>query len=500
MSLAIIYTRASLGVDAPEVTVEVHISSGLPALNIVGLPEVTVKESRDRVRCALINAGFEFPVRRITVNLAPADLPKEGGRFDLPIALGILVASGQLPTDAVKNTEFLGELSLTGKLRSVRGLLSAIIATKKVKRALVIPAQQENTEIYNGAVVYLATSLLMVTSHLLGQNPLSPEVSRPLPKSEVKGRDLSEVIGQFKARRALEITAAGGHGLLMFGPPGTGKTLLAECLANIQPELTEDERFQVGAVYSLLSAGSSNNLMYNRPFRAPHHTASAVAMVGGGSIPKPGEVSLAHNGVLFLDELPEFDRKVLEVLRQPMEGGEVTISRAALQITFPARFQLIAAMNPCPCGYSGDKIKPCHCTSMQIQRYKNKISGPLLDRIDMHVEVSRIPANEIIDKKYQPESSVEVRKRVTKAVNIQIMRQKKLNARLTHAELNKFAILTKESTALLKVMIDKLSLSMRIVHRLTKVARTIADLEKSPHIGVKHLSEALSFRELTEKK
>ncbi|MCY4329269.1 MAG: YifB family Mg chelatase-like AAA ATPase [Endozoicomonadaceae bacterium] len=494
MSLAVVYTRACLGIEAPEVTVEVHLSGGLPALNIVGLPETAVKESKDRVRSALINAGFDFPVRRITVNLAPADLPKEGGRFDLPIALGILEASGQLPKNALLNSEFLGELSLTGGLRKVRGVLPAIMAAKRAGRALFLPGSNiHEVLLCKNSELFAVNSLLEVTAHLLGSKKLETIPYQPFKDKVVQQRDLSEVYGQFKARRALEVTAAGGHGMLMFGPPGTGKTLLAECLPGIQAPLSESERLEIASVYSLVTDITPQHL-YCRPFRSPHHTASGVAMVGGGSIPKPGEITLAHQGVLFLDELPEFDRKVLEVLRQPMENGKVTISRAARQITFPSQFQLIAAMNPCPCGYYGDKIKSCQCTPLQVQRYQQKISGPLLDRIDMHVQLSRLPAVEILNKKSSAEPSEQVKKRVKAAVELQRNRQSVLNAKLKASHFNQYIPLSAEGKKIMNTATDKLSLSVRVVHRVLRVARTIADLDATDVVNGSHLSEALSFK------
>jgi len=496
MSLAVLYSRALSGMDAPEVVVEVHLANGLPTFTIVGLPEAEVKESKDRVRAAIQTAQFEFPARRITVNLAPADLPKESGRYDLPIALGILAASGQIPTEPLSRYEIAGELALTGELRPIRGALAMtyhmVHKTKGAKRAFILPQISAlEASLVKDALIYPANSLLEVCAHLSGHTLLREYQSTTefLPPSYY---DFSEVKGQSQAKRALEIAAAGGHSVLMSGPPGTGKSMLASRFAGILPAMTESEALESAAIQSLSSGFKLDNWK-RRPYRAPHHTASGVALVGGGGIPRPGEISLAHHGVLFLDELPEFDRKVLEVLREPLESGHITISRAARQADFPASFQLIAAMNPCPCGYLGHFNNKCRCTPDNVTRYRSKISGPLLDRIDLHIEVPALKEQELTAAS-AGENSAKIRERVEQARKLQIQRQGKANFALGTKEIEEFFKPDEEGLMLLKTAISRLSLSARAYHRILKVARTIADIAGEISIKPVHIAEAVQYR------
>ena len=498
MSLAIVHSRSLDGLSAPAVAVEVHITGGLPRVTLVGLPDTEVKEAGDRVRAALLSCGFEFPARRVTINLAPADLPKESGRFDLPIALGILAASGQIPPNALDEYEFAGELSLSGDLRPVRGALAMVLAAEHNGRRFVLPeASAHEAALAQGACILKAPSLLAVCAHLAGKAALAQclpcadgnDVSADYP-------DLGDVRGQAQAKRALEIAAAGGHSLLLAGPPGTGKSMLAVRLPGLLPPMTKEAALASAAVLSL--AGQFRPEHFGRhPYRSPHHTASSAALVGGGSVPRPGDISLAHEGVLFLDELPEFDRRVLEALREPLENGSIHISRAARHAEFPARFQLIAAMNPCPCGYLGDPRGKCRCTPDQVARYRSKLSGPLLDRIDLQIEVPALPP-EALQGIPDGEPSSAVRARVVLARERQMARQGKTNARLDSREIDRHCQPDDAGAALLRQAMTRLNLSPRAYHRVLRVARTIADLAGAATPGTSHIAEAIQYRRFTK--
>lgn len=493
MSLAIVHSRAQVGVEAPAVSVEAHLANGLPGMALVGLPETAVKESKDRVRSAIQNSGFDFPARRITLNLAPADLPKDGGRFDLAIALGILAANGQVPAEALGTLECLGELALSGELRPVRGVLPAALAARAAGRTLVVPkANAEEACLASGLVVLAADHLLEIAAHLNGHTPLPPFQAGGLLRAAPDYPDLADVQGQLAAKRALLIAASGGHNLLLSGPPGTGKTLLASRLPGLLPPLGEDEALEVAAIQSVASLAPLERWP-QRPFRTPHHSASAAALVGGGGQPQPGEITLAHQGVLFLDELPEFDRKVLEVLREPLESGSIVIARARDKVRFPARFQLVAAMNPCPCGYLGDPGGHCRCTPEQVQRYRNKLSGPLLDRIDLHLTVAR-ESTSLGAGPDHSHASARVAQRVAEARERQQRRQGCANAFLDLAGLRRHCALEAADERWLEQAAERLRLSLRATHRLLKVARTLADLEGAERIARPHLAEALQYR------
>jgi magnesium chelatase family protein len=495
MTVAMVASRALAGIDAPEVTVEVHLGPGLPAFHIVGLPDTEVREARDRVRAALNHARFEFPPRRITVNLAPADLPKDSSRFDLPIALGVLAASGQLAAEALDGLEFAGELSLTGELRPVRGALAMALSARASRRAFVLPqGNAPQAALAEGARVLPARTLLEVVAHLAGEAPLAEYhgngcAARPAYP------DLGDVKGQQQAKRALEVAAAGGHSLLMVGPPGTGKSMLAARFPGILPALTDAEALEVAAIHSVSASGFEAARWGERPYRAPHHSASGAALVGGGNLPRPGEISLAHHGVLFLDELPEFDRDVLEALREPIESGRISIARAARQAQFPARFQLVAAMNPCPCGHCGDRSGRCRCTPERIARYRGRVSGPLADRIDIKLEVPA-PREADLLAPVAGEGSEVIKQRVERARQLQMQRQGKPNALLGTREIDRLCATDKEGDQLLRHALARLLLSARAYHRVLRVARSIADLAEKASISAEHVAEAIQYRRL----
>ncbi len=503
MSLALVQSRALLGLEAEAVTVEVHLANGLPSFTLVGLADVEVKEARERVRSAIQNAGLEFPGnKRITVNLAPADLPKDSGRFDLPIALGILAASGQIDAARLAGHEFAGELSLSGELRPVRGALAmslALHAGHVVTKLVLPPGSAEEAALVPDAQVYRAAHLLDVVRQFLPQGASDAEpldgwsciTPTPVPATAAYA-DLADVKGQAAAKRALEIAAAGGHSLLMVGPPGSGKSMLAQRFAGLLPPMTTEEALQSAAIASLGGRFSLARWAV-RPTCSPHHTASAVALVGGGSPPRPGEISLAHHGVLFLDEFPEFPRAALEALREPLETGSITISRAARRAEFPARFQMIGAMNPCPCGYLGSPLKACRCTPDQVARYQGKLSGPLLDRIDLHVEVPALPPQDLVQS-LPGEATRDIRERCAGARQRALARQGKTNQALQGQEIDEHLALDAAAAKFLNTAATRLGWSARSTHRALKVARTIADLAGASSTQVTHVAEAMQYR------
>ncbi|MCJ2378490.1 YifB family Mg chelatase-like AAA ATPase [Vibrio sp. ZSDZ34] len=493
MGLSIVYSRASVGVEAPLVTVEVHISNGMPGFALVGLPETTVKESRDRVRSAIVNSRFEFPAKRITVNLAPADLPKEGGRFDLPIALGILAASHQIPQEGILQHEFIGELALSGELRCVKGVLPAALSASACRRKIVVPEDNAGQAALADKNAHKsASSLIDVVADLMGQQTLGLAVPPPSAVKVPHTRDMQDIIGQQQGKRALEIAAAGNHNLLFLGPPGTGKTMLASRLCDLLPEMTQQEAMETASVASLTQKEINEHNWKRRPFRAPHHSSSMAALVGGGSIPRPGEISLAHNGLLFLDEMPEFERKVLDSLREPLESGEIIISRAQGKTRFPARFQLVGALNPSPTGYyEGNQTR---VNPQAILRYLGRLSGPLLDRFDMSIEIPALPKGTLSQGGDRGESTSVIKERVLRARETMLVKRGKANALLGTREIETYCPLRKEDAEFLETALHRLGLSVRAYHRIIKVARTIADLSNKEAIERVHLAEALGYR------
>lgn len=501
MNLAVSKTRSIVGIQAQPVSVEVHLSNGLPAFTIVGLAETAVKESKDRVRSAIINSQFDFPCRRITVNLAPADLPKTGSGFDLPIAIGILAASGQIPMQKLLSHEFIGELALGGCLRGVPAIIPVVLAAFREKQELIIAlANAEEAAIACQGGVLAASNLRQVCSYLCQDTPLQGLPERDFRSNTLNNLDWSEVKGQHHAKNALEIAACGGHSILISGPPGSGKTMLARRFSTLLPELGETEAMEVAAINSVRGRMPDFSAWRTPPFRSPHHTASSIALVGGGNPPKPGEISLAHHGVLFLDELPEFHKHVLETLREPLESGRICISRAAIQTEFPAKFQLIAAMNPCPCGQWGNPEANCLCSPERINRYLAKLSAPFLDRIDMQINVQALPQTELIKPNDNPDNQSElIRQQVTKIRSLQIQRQGCINAQLSTKACEEVCTLGREEQLFLSQVMERLKLSARSYHRLLKVARTIADLTQNDKVTLKNLQQALSFKQTIQR-
>lgn len=497
MNLAFTKTRSTIGILAQPVSVEVHLSNGLPSFTIVGLAETAVKESKDRVRSAIINSQFEFPCRRITVNLGPADLPKSGSGFDLPIALGILAASKQIPDKNLLRHEFIAELALSGELRGVSAIIPAVLAAHKDDQLLIIAsANADEASLAGHQGVYTANSLREICSYLCQDTPLHPLPPRPITHPTNDELDWSDIKGQLHAKNAMEIAACGGHSILLSGAPGSGKTMLARRFSTLLPDLSETQALECAAINSIRGKLTNFAQWRQPPFRAPHHTASPMSLVGGGNPPKPGEISLAHHGVLFLDELPEFNRQVLETLREPLETGHICISRAAAQTEFPAKFQLLAAMNPCPCGQWGNPQANCSCTPDRISRYLAKLSAPLLDRIDMHLTVQALPQDELIKPNTSPDKqSVLIREKVIKIREIQMIRQNCINANLSSKACESVCELGSAEQAFLSQAMNKLKLSARGYHRLLKVARTIADMNDSKNVCLTHLQQALSFKQ-----
>ncbi len=495
--LATVFSRAQFGMQAPPVIIDVHATSGLPTLTVVGLPEAAVREAKDRVRSAITTSGYHWPPGRVTVNLSPADLPKDGGRYDLPIALAILAATCQIPSHALIPYELYGELSLGGELRPARGILSAVCQATLEHHAIILPRGNlaEARRVAHAKIIG-AANLSEVIGHLTHERPLPEEEGVEASLADTAYPDLAEVRGQTDARRALEIAAAGAHSLLLVGPPGAGKSLLAHRLPGILPPLTPAEALETAMIASASAQGFDAKTWSQRPFRAPHHTSSTAALVGGGSQPSPGEISRAHHGVLFLDELPEFERPALEALREPLETGRITISRAAWQSEFPARFQLVAAMNPCPCGHAGDGTRRCQCSATAIQRYRAQLSGPMLDRLDLHVRIKSTEVTTLLDTRQVSDSSAVVRLRVARARARQLDRQGTLNSVLAPGVLDRIASPDRETRDLLEFTAERFKLSARALVRILRVSRTIADLAGEPAMTVHHVSEALLFRQL----